>query len=367
MGERHVKKIKLVEMYVDDVMKRTVLEVLESGNYVNGVNNRKFEEDFAKFCGVKRAVAVSSGTAALYLALSAVGVGRGDEVIVPAFSFIATASPVVQLGAKPVFVDINPKTYTIDIEETRKKISNKTKALVPVHLYGHPVDMNPLLDLAEEKNLFIVEDACQAHGAEYKGTKVGSLGDIGCFSFYPSKNMTVAGDGGMITTNNDEFVDRAEMIRNQGRKEKYTHELMGWNFRLSEIHAAIGRQQLKHLPDWTDKRREIARIYTEALSGLDLILPIEEEWAKHVYHVYVLRSKNRDRLAEHLNKKGIATVVHYPIPIHKQPCMLELGINETLRVSERCANEVISIPMHPHLSREDVEYVIMCLKEYENR
>jgi len=279
--------IPLSRVYIDDDIKRAVMEVLDSGWYILGEKVKEFEQKFADFCGVKNAICVSSGTAAIFLSLKALSIGPGDEVIVPSFSFIATTSPVIHVGAKPVFVDINLKNYTMDSREVEKKISRKTKAIIPVHLFGHPADMDSILELAEEKDLFVIEDACQAHGAEYKGRRVGGIGHIACFSFYPSKNMTVCGDGGIITTNDEEIAQKLRMLRNHGRQEKYVHKIIGYNLRFNEIQAAIGIKQLEKLPCWNEIRRQIAQIYTEALNDL-VITPTEETWARHVYHMYVI-------------------------------------------------------------------------------
>lgn len=359
-----MEKIELCKIYVDEEMKQAVMRVLDSGQYIKGEENKNFEREFAKFCTTKYAVAVSSGTAALWLALQALGIKENDEVIVPSFTFIATASVVLHCNAKPVFADIDSRTYTIDPRDVEKKITEKTKAIIPVHLYGHPVDMAPLQELAEKYNLFITEDACQAHGALYKGKKVGGLGDVGCFSFFPSKPMTVCGDGGMITTNNKELAEKIAMLKDQGRKEKYTHELLGFNFRLSEIHAAIGRLQLKHLEDWIEKRREIAKLYNELLNDVKEVTPPQEaEWARHVYYVYTVRAKNRDKLLRYLKEKNIACGLYYPIPIHKQPCMRPFS-SPKLENTEKRTKEVLSLPMHPQLEDADIKYIANNVKAF---
>lgn len=358
-------KIPQVKVHVDDEIKQDVLKVLDSGNYVLGENVKAFEEEFAKHHSTKYAVSVNSGTSALLLSLMALGVGKGDEVIMPSFSFIATATPAVFLGAKPVFVDIETDTYTIDVDCLRDEITKRTKAIIPVHLYGHPCDMDIIRAHASEYGVPIVEDACQAHSSEYKGQKVGSIGDLGCFSFYPSKNMTVCGDGGMITTNNKELADRINMLRNCGRIEKYRHEFLSLNFRMSEISAAIGRQQLRHLDAWTKRRRMIAKFYNKTFEDIEEIqTPIEEKWARHVYHVYTIRVDERDKLSEYLGKCGIATNIHYPIPIHKQPCMRNVVGDVKLPVTEVCADRVLSLPMHPHLENGELYYFSDALRRY---
>ena len=346
--------IPLGKMYIDDQIQEAVLKVLSSGRYVNGENLRSFEEEFANLCNTEHAVGVSSGTSAILLSLMALGIGEGDEVIVPSLTFIATATPAKFLGATLVYADVDPDTYTIDPAEVQRKISPRTKAIIPVHLYGHPCNMDPINELAKAHNILVIEDACQAHCATYKGKKTGSLGDITCFSFYPSKNMTVLGDGGMITTDDSKLAHKVRMLRDHGRTQKYVHELLGLNCRLSEIHAAIGREQLGHLSEWNEKRREIAARYNTLLHDCGVATPVEREWAEHVYHMYVIRTKQRDKLASYLAEKGIETGIHYPVPLHRQPC---LKSDVRLPITEKYVDEVLSLPMHPQLSDEEVEYV----------
>jgi perosamine synthetase len=353
MGET-VMDIPLSKMYVDDQIQKAVFNVLNSGRYINGQNLKSFEEEFADFCSTKYAIGVSSGTSAILLSLMALGIGERDEVIVPSHTFIATASPAKFLGATLVYADIDPETYTIDPAEVQRKITPRTKAIIPVHLYGHPCDMDPISELARARNIYVVEDACQAHGATYKGKKTGSLGDIACFSFFPSKNMTVLGDGGMITTNDSELAQKVRMMRDHGRTQKYIHEILGLNCRLSEVHAAIGREQLKHLASWNERRRVIAARYSVLLRDSGVIVPVEREWAKHVYHMYVIRAKQRDRLASYLKGKGIETGIHYPVPVHRQPCLMS---DVRLPVTEKYGEEVLSLPMYPQLTDEQIGYV----------
>ena len=355
-------KINFSEMYVDDAIKNAVLKILDSGRYIKGHELEIFEKEFSGFCTSKFGVGVSSGTSAILLSLIAAGLKKGDEVIVPSYTFVASASPVKFLGCTPVYSDIDPETYTMDVDRVKKLITSKTKAIIPVHLYGHPVDMKPLLEIAEDKGLFVIEDACQAHAAEYKGKKTGSLGDVGCFSFFPSKNMTVAGDGGMITTNNEELAEKLSMLRDHGRKDKYIHEILGLNFRLSEIPAAVGREQLKHLPEWTDRRRKAAAKYNELLEGI-VETPAEAEWAKHVYHLYVIQTDDRDGLSKYLNQQGISTGIHYPVPEHRQPCMEAGKLN--LPVTDACVDRILSLPMHPQLKTEEIEYVAQKIQEWK--
>ena len=349
--------IPLVKVYVDEDIKKAVLEVLDSGWYILHEKVREFEKKFAEFCAVKNAVCVSSGTAALFLSLRALDIKRGDEVIVPSFSFIASATPIIEVGAKPVFAEIDPRTCNVDPEKIRRAVTRRTKAIMPVHLYGHPANMGPIMEIAEENDLYVIEDACQAHGAQYEGKKVGGIGDVACFSFYPSKNMTVCGDGGAVVTNDGKIAESVRKLRDHGRLDKYVFDLKGYNLRFNEIQAAIGIKQLEKLPEWNETRRSIARKYNKALEGL-VTTPIEEKWAKHVYHVYVIRTKKRDKLREFLSKQGISTLVHYPVPVHKQPAIISvLGEQPTLKITEKVATEVLSIPMHPRLTQREIEYI----------
>jgi len=356
--------IPLLKVYVDDDIKKAVLEVLDSGWYILHEKVHEFERKFAEFCGVKNAVCASSGTAAIFLSLLALDIKHGDEVIVPSFSFISTATPIIEVGAKPVFVDIEAKTYTVDPEKIREAVTKRTKAIMPVHLYGHPADMEPILEIAEENDIYVIEDACQAHGAEYKGRRVGGIGHVACFSFYPSKNMTVCGDGGAVVTNNEEIAEMVRKLRDHGRRDKYVFELKGYNLRFNEIQAAIGIKQLEKLPEWNEARRNIAVMYNQALEGL-VTTPVEESWAKHVYHVYVIRTKKRDELREFLSRHGISTLVHYPVPIHKQPAITSvLGTQPALKNTEKAAKEVLSIPMYPGLTKREVKYVSDKITEF---
>jgi dTDP-4-amino-4,6-dideoxygalactose transaminase len=356
--------IPLVKVYVDDDIKKAVLEVLDSGWYILHEKTREFEKKFAEFCNAKNAVCVSSGTAAIFLSFLALDIKRGDEVIVPSFSFVSTATPVLEVGAKPVFVDVDAKTYSVDPEKIREAVTKRTKAIMPVHLYGHPANMDPIMEIAEENDIYVIEDACQAHGAEYKGRRVGGIGHVACFSFYPSKNMTVCGDGGAIVTNNEEIAEMVRKLRDHGRRDKYVFERKGYNLRFNEIQAAIGIKQLEKLPEWNESRRNIARMYNQALDGL-VTTPVEEPWAKHVYHLYVIRTKKREQLREFLSRHGISTLVHYPVPIHMQPAITSvLGAQPALKNTEEFAGEVLSIPMYPTLTKREVEYVSEKIAEF---
>jgi len=356
--------IPLVKVYMDDDIKNAVLEVLDSGWYILHEKVHEFEEKFAKFCGVKNAVCVAFGTAAIFLSMLALDIKSGDEVIIPSFSFVATATPIMEVGAKPVFVDIDARTYTVDPEKVRAAVTMRTRAIMPVHLYGHPANMDPILEIAKEKDLYVIEDACQAHGAEYKKRRVGGIGHVGCFSFYPSKNMTVCGDGGAVVTNDDDVAERVRKLRDHGRVDKYVFDLKGYNLRFNEIQAAIGIKQLEKLPKWNEARRQISKMYTHALKDL-VITPIEESWAKHVYHLYVIRTKKREKLKEFLGRQGVSTLVHYPVPIHEQPAITSiLGAQAKLKNTEMFAKEVLSIPVHPALTKREVKYVSDKIREF---
>lgn len=353
--------INFSEMYVDDDIKRAVEQVLDSGHFIKGEQLRLLEQEFADFCNAKHAVGVSSGTSAILLTMMALGIGNGDEVIVPSHTFIASASPAKFLGATPVYVDVDPDTYTIDPNKIEEAITENTKAIIAVHLYGHPANMDSINDIASKHGIPVVEDSCQAHAAEYKGKRTGALGDIAVFSFFPSKNMTVAGDGGIVVTNNGELAQKISMLRDHGRNNKYTSDLLGLNLRLSEIPAAIGRQQLSHLSDWTDKRRQAAARYNKLLRGV-VETPSEAQWATHAYHLYVIQTNDRDGLAKYLNDNGVSTGIHYPVPVHRQPCM-EAG-DVTLPVTDKVVDRILSLPMHPQLTDDQIEFVAEKIQEW---
>ena len=356
-------KINLSEMYMDEQIEKVAIEVLESGRFLKGEHLQNFERDFAAFCSTKYAIGVSSGTAAILLSLMALDISRGDEIIVPSHTFIATATPALFLGVKPVFADIDAETYTIDPKSIEECLTSRTKAIIPVHLYGHPADIDRITDIAQENELCVIEDACQAHGAQYKGKMAGSLGDIGCFSFYPSKNMTVCGDGGMVTTNSDDLAEKVSMLRDHGRKEKYIHERVGLNLRMGEISAAIGRQQLQHLPAWNEKRRNVATRYNQLLSAVDkVVTPREKDWARSVYHMYVIRIKQRYKLAEYLRGKNISTGIHYPVPVHQQPIVN--AHSKKLPVTEKIVDEILSLPMYPELTDDKIKIIADAIETF---
>jgi dTDP-4-amino-4,6-dideoxygalactose transaminase len=361
--------IRLAEPTVDRKTETSVLKVLRSGRFILGKETSKFEEEFARYCGTDFAVALSSGTASLHLALLGCGVSKGDEVITVSNSFIATANAIKYTGASPVFVDVDPETCTMNPTRIEAVITNRTKAIVPVHLYGHPADMDPILDIARKHGLYVIEDACQAHGALYKGKRVGSCGNVGCFSFYPSKNMMVCGDGGMAVTDNEEIAEVIRMLRNQGQRMRYVHEVVGYSYRMNEISAAIGRLQMVHLDEWNEDRRKNARLYLDMLGDLEGVgLPIEKKWGRHVYHLFVIRIKKRDRLLHWLSKRGIESCAHYATPIHLQPAYRtsSKGRNRKLDETEKCSREVLSLPCHQNLEKRDVERVATNVREFMN-
>jgi perosamine synthetase len=335
--------------------KEALLAVLESGQLAQGPRVQEFEEQFAAFCGVKHAIATSSGTTALVAALLSYSVGPGDEVITSPFTFIASANSVLFTGAKPIFVDIDGESYNIVPRLIEEKITARTKALLPVHLYGYPCDMDAIMRIVADHGLAVIEDACQAHGAAIRGRKVGSYG-TGCFSFYPSKNMTTA-EGGMITTDDDEIADRARLIRNHGQSQLYLHQTMGYNFRMTELQAALGLVQLQKLPEWTRKRIENASYLSERLSNVST--PQVSEGYRHVFHQYTVRvGRDRDAALERLNRAGIGARVYYPLPVHQQPFYRQLGYDESLPVAERMSQEVLSLPVHPALTRDELDKIV---------
>ena len=346
---------------INEEVMPAIRRVLKSGWYVLGDEVNKFEQEFSKYVGTRFGVGVNSGSDALYLAVRALDVSRGDEVITVSHTMISTVDAIARNGAKPVFVDVDPSTYVMDASRIEAKISKKTKAIIPVHLYGHPVDMDPLTELARKYGLYVIEDACQAHGSRYKGAVVGSIGDIGCFSFYPTKNLGAYGDAGMIVTNNEELADKLKKMRNYGQSKKYYHDFVGVNSRLDEMQAAILRIKLSHLDDWNKNRWKLAKLYDSLLNNTETITPIELDYAEHVYHLYVIRHKRRNELQQYLLKKGIQTLIHYPIPVHLQEAYKMAG---RLPVTEKICGEILSLPISPWLRESEVEQVSETLKHY---
>lgn len=341
-----------------------ISRVLNNTSFILGKEVEDFEKDFAEFCGTTYAIGVSSGTDALRLSLRALGISSGDEVITVANTFIATTLAISDCGAKPVLVDCNSE-YNIDINKIEAAITPRTKAIIPVHLYGQPADMGPIMKIAEKYNLKVVEDACQAHGAEYKSKKVGNLGHVACFSFYPGKNLGAYGDGGAITTNSSELAEKIMLLREYGQKKKYHHVLKGYNCRLDALQAAILSVKLKYLQDWNQARLEKAVIYTNLLTSLSgIITPKEMPNIKPVYHLYVIRTKERDKLLSILKEHGVSAGIHYPIPIHCQKAYTELGYPAgSFPVAEKYASEIISLPIFPELSFDEIKYIVEILKK----
>jgi len=334
-----------------------VRKVLESGMIACGPQTAEFEKSFSDYIGTKYAISTTSGTTALHLALLSLGIKNSDEVILPSFSFIATANSVLFCKAKPVLCDVDSKTFNIDVKKIKGLISQKTKAIMPVHLYGQPADMNPILEIAEKNDLFVIGDAAQAHGAEYNDDMIGSFGDVECFSFYPTKNMTT-GEGGIITTNNEEIAEKALSIRNHGREQTkwgYEHGRLGYNYRMTDITAAIGNEQLRKLPNFIKKRRENAKYLDENLNGVDT--PFVLKNTKHVYHQYTIKSKNREELIDELKKNEIGYGIYYPKPLHYYNHLKKYAHSD-LKNSEQLANEVLSLPVHPALEKKDLEKIV---------
>ena len=343
-------------------VERAMHAVLAGGQYILGPEVRAFEAEMAAYCGAAHGIGVASGTDALRLALEAVGVGPGDEVIVPAFTFVATAEVVTNLGATPVFADIELDRYGLDPRDAARHITPRTKAMVPVHLYGRSADMAPLLEVASAHGIAVVEDAAQAVGAEYRGRRIGSLGAIACFSFFPTKNLSAYGDGGFITTNDADLAERVRMLRAHGSRQKYFHESSGWCSRLDEIQAAALRVKLRHLDRWTARRRTLVARYRAALADLPLDLPGEAPDEHAVYHLFTVRTSRRDELKKHLDRAGVGSAVHYPIPVHRQPLYLHVGAS--LPLSERASEEVLSLPLFPELTDAEQERVVEAVRGF---
>ena len=341
-----------------------IQHVLDTGQFVLGPEVAAFEKEFAAMCLADAGIAVNSGTSALHLALLAAGVGPGDEVITVTFTFVATTAAIVYTGAKPVFVDIDPKTFTMDVTQIERAITPRTKAIVPVHLYGQAADMDPILAVARRHGLVVIEDACQAHGALYKGRPVGAIGDAGCFSFYPGKNLGAYGEGGIVVTNRADFDRTARMLRDWGAEKKYHHILKGFNYRMEGMQGAILRVKLRHLAAWTTARREHAAAYRRLLADSPVQTPSEALYARHVYHVYAVRTSDRASLQRSLQTQGVSTGIHYPIPVHLQPAYADLGHGVgSFPESERAANEVLSLPMFPELTGTQIEQVCSAVRQ----
>jgi dTDP-4-amino-4,6-dideoxygalactose transaminase len=365
-------EIPLSKPYVDLEIKEKVSAVIDSGQFILGKQCKAFEKEFAEFVGTKHAVLTSSGTSAIFLFLKALGVEPGDGILVPSLTAFPTVEPIYHVAARPIFIEID-ETFTMDprhIETVLKRREpipgvKEIKGILPVHLYGHPANMETLSDLAKRYGLFILEDCCQAHGAKFKGTRVGALGIGGCFSFYPSKNMTVYGDGGILVTSDEGIAATCRMLRDHGRKEKYEHERVGFNLRFNEIQGTVGRLQLKRLDGFNESRRRIAQWYNEGLKGLPVVMPQAKEWAEPVYHLYVIQTQERDRLADFLKEKNVQTGIHYPIPNHLQPAVQSTsGQQPKLEKTEETARRILSLPIYPELEQEKVNFVCAKIREF---
>ncbi len=350
---------------IKEEINSAVLGVMQSAHFILGPQGKALEEEIAGYHGVKHAVAVASGTDALHLALLAAGIKRGDEVITTPFTFIATAEAISYVGAIPVFVDIDPDSFNIDIAKIGPAITKKTKAIIPVHLYGQPVNMDGLMEIAKKHNLRVIEDCAQSFGAEYHGKKTGAIGDFGCFSFFPSKNLGGYGDGGMVITDDAKQAEHLLSLRNHGSKVRYYHDEVGFNSRLDEIQAAIIRIKFKHIEEYNAKRRNNARLYSQYLNAPGIRTPSEQSGTKHVFHQYTIRVKNRDKVKQKLDAGGItSSMIYYPVPLHVQTAYKDLGMKPgSLPVSEQAALEVLSLPMYPELTEEQIKKVAEAVKQ----
>lgn len=370
MGEAKMKvpflDLKAQQEAISDEITTAIQQVIDQTAFAGGPFVARFEEEFARFCHSQYAVGVSSGTSALWLALLGLGIGQGDEVITVPNTFIATAEAISFAGAKPVFVDVEAQTYNMNPELLEAAITPRTRAIIPVHLFGQTADMDAVTAIARRYGLCVIEDASQAHGAEYKGRRAGSIGDLGCFSFYPGKNLGAYGEAGCVVTNNNEWAEKIRKLRDHGQAKKYYHDLIGWNGRMDGIQGAILRVKLKYLEDWNAKRRQHAALYNELLKGQDyLITPAEANYAKHVYHIYALRTPKRDKLISYLAENEIYCGIHYPIPLHLQKAYQCLGLQKGVYpVAEQCAAEFVSLPMFPELAGAQIERVVESIKKF---
>lgn len=350
--------LKAQYLTIKDEINAAINDVIDKTAFAGGPFVAQFESEFSDFCNCGHAIGVGSGTEALWLPLLALGIGQGDEVITVPSTFIATAEAISFCGATPVFVDIDEQTYNMNPNLLDAAITPKTKAIIPVHLFGQTADMDPIMEIARKYNLVVIEDACQSHGSEYMGKRSGSIGDAGAFSFYPGKNLGAYGEAGAIVTNNAELASKIQMFRDHGQSKKYYHGMIGWNARMDGIQGAILSTKLKHLESWTEARRKNASLYNELLSNVDgIITPQESGYARHVYHIYAIRVKNRDKLIERLAEKEIFCGIHYPVPIHLQEAYNFLGLSKgSFPISEKCAEEFVSLPMYPELTEAQIKY-----------
>jgi dTDP-4-amino-4,6-dideoxygalactose transaminase len=358
------KQYESIKSEIDDAIK----DVVESCQFILGERVAAFEADFAAYCQSRSALGVNSGTSALHLALLAAGVGPGDEVITVGYTFVASVAAICYTGAKPVLVDIDPRSCTIDPAKIEAAITQKTKVIMPVHLYGNCADMDPILDVARRQNLLVIEDAAQAHGAEYKGRRAGSMGSLACFSFYPGKNLGAYGEGGAVITSDEQYIEPLKQLRDQGQSEKYFHTMIGYNYRMEAIQGAVLGVKLKHLDDWNDLRRRHASVYYRELANSGVRLLEERPETVSVHHVFPLFTEERDELRSHLKQAGINTGLHYPIPVHLQPGFRHLGYNEgDLPETERACKEVLSLPMYPELTNQEVASIVDSVRQFSHK
>lgn len=348
---------------IGDKVADVMLTVQKSGRFILDENVKQFEKEFSNYVGARYGIGVNSGSDALYLTVKALGISKNDEVITVSHTMSSTVDAISRSGAKPIFVDIEPETFTMDVTKIETKISKKTRAIIPVHLYGHPANMAPLLKIANEHDIPVIEDACQAHGSECCNKKVGSIGEVGCFSFYPTKNLGAYGDAGMITTNNKELAEKLTKMRNYGQSARYSYDFIGVNSRLDEIQAAVLRVKLGKLDEWNERRRKNAKLYSELLSNGNVTTPLEKGYAKHVYHLYVITHNERDKLQNYLLKKEIQTLIHYPIPVHQQKAY---ATKISLPITEKICSKILSLPIHPWLHEDEIREVANCINEYRN-
>ena len=342
-----------------------IASVLQSGRFILGPEVEAFEAEFAAYCGTRFAVGLANGTEAIALALAACDIGPGDEVTTAANTSVFTALAISMVGARARLVDIDPWTYTLDPAQLKASITPRTRAIIPVHLYGQPADMSPIMTVARQHGLYIVEDACQAHGAKYREQRIGSIGHLAAFSFYPTKNLGAYGDGGAVVTSDAALAERLRWLRDGGRVDRYRHVICGYNSRLDEIHATVLRIKLRYLDQWNERRRALAGLYSRTLKDTSVVIPVEASYARHVYHLYVIRSCTRDALHRYLADRGIQTLVHYPIPVHLQPAFAGLGYpSGSFPEAERACEEVLSLPMFPELREERVDMVCETLKRW---
>ncbi len=375
-AKERIKTIPLVDLKAQYLslkpeIDQAIQRVIDNTDFILGKEVELFEREFASFSETEYGIGVASGTEALHLSLLALGISSGDEVITAANTFVATVLGIYYTGARPVLVDINSDNYNLDVSFIENVITKRTKAIIPVHLFGQPADMDPIMEIAREHNLKVIEDACQAHGAKYKGKKVGSIGNVGCFSFYPGKNLGAYGDGGIVLNNDEKIAQKIRILRNYGSRKKYYHEFKGFNSRLDTLQAAILRVKLRHLDEWNRKRIRNGLLYSSLLKDIkEVITPQfrEDSDYSHVFHLYVVRVEKRDRLLDFLDKKGIRCGIHYPVPLHFQEAYEDLGYKEgDFPIAEKLSKEILSLPMYPELTEEEIIYVVESIKEFYAR